>query len=111
MIILYAVQLKEFFEKEHDYPWKMPGAWARCNSCTVWGHGYSEANFDGYLLSPRISRINRSRQSMIQLPRPKEKAENIPPLLKKYPSRIRRLVLLAKPQKQKGYSHAADSDT
>ena len=48
MIILYAVKLKELFEKERDYPWQKPEACPRCNSWTVWGHGYAEAIFDGY---------------------------------------------------------------
>jgi len=48
MIILYAVKLKELFEKERDYPWKKPEACPMCISFTVWGHGYAKANFDGY---------------------------------------------------------------
>jgi len=48
MIIFYAVKLKELFKKERGYPWKKPEGCPSCNSCTVWGHGYAAAIFDGY---------------------------------------------------------------
>ena len=48
MIIFSAVKLKELFKKERNYPWKKPQACPCCRSCTVWGHGFAEALFDGY---------------------------------------------------------------
>jgi len=48
MIIFSAVKLKELFEKERDYPWQKPKNCPRCNSRRIWGHGFGEANFDGY---------------------------------------------------------------
>ena len=48
LVIFYAVKLKELFTKERDYPWKKPEGCPSCSSCTVWGHGYAEAIFDGY---------------------------------------------------------------
>ena len=48
MIIFFAVKLKELLKKGRDYPWQKPQACPCCHSCTVWGHGFAEANFDGY---------------------------------------------------------------
>jgi hypothetical protein len=48
MIIFSAVKLKELFKKERNYPWKKPQACPCCRSCTVWGHGFAEAIFDGF---------------------------------------------------------------
>jgi len=48
MIIFVSVKLKELFKKERDYPWPRPESCPRCNDYKVWGHGYAQANFDGY---------------------------------------------------------------
>ena len=48
MVIFSAVKLKELFKKGRDYPWQKPQGCPRCNSCRLWGHGFAEANFDGY---------------------------------------------------------------
>jgi len=48
MIIFSAVKLKELFTKERDYPWQKPENCPCCNSHRIWGHGFGEANFDGY---------------------------------------------------------------
>ena len=49
MIIFSAVKLKELFEKERDYPWQKPASCPRCNSCRLWGHGFGQAIFDGFI--------------------------------------------------------------
>jgi len=48
MVIFSAVKLKELFIKKRNYPWKKPPACPCCRSCTIWGHGFAEAIFDGY---------------------------------------------------------------
>ena len=48
MIIFSAVKLKELSNKKRNYPWKKPRACPCCRSCTIWGHGFAEAIFDGY---------------------------------------------------------------
>jgi hypothetical protein len=49
MIIFSSVKLKELFKKERDYPWQKPNNCPRCNSCRLWGHGYAQAIFDGFI--------------------------------------------------------------
>jgi hypothetical protein len=49
MILFFAVNLKELFNKERDYPWQKPNSCPRCNSCRLWGHGYAPAFFDGFI--------------------------------------------------------------
>ena len=48
MILHCFVKLKELFKKGRDYPWQKPNSCPRCNSCRLWGHGFAEANIDGY---------------------------------------------------------------
>ena len=48
MILFSAINLKKLFKKGRDYPWQKPQGCPCCGSCTVWGHGFAEANFDGY---------------------------------------------------------------
>ncbi|MGD8264600.1 MAG: hypothetical protein PVJ22_19720, partial [Desulfobacterales bacterium] len=48
MVIFSAVKLKELFNKRRNYPWKKPQACPCCRSCTIWGHGFAGAIFDGY---------------------------------------------------------------
>jgi len=48
MIIFFPVSLKHLFKKGRDYPWPKPDRCPRCNSCKVWGHGYSSGLFDGF---------------------------------------------------------------
>jgi hypothetical protein len=49
MIIFSAVKLKELFKKERDYPWPKPNNCPRCNSPRLWGHGFAQAIFDGFI--------------------------------------------------------------
>ncbi len=49
MVIFSAVKLKDLFEKERDYPWQKPETCPRCNSHRLWGHGFAEAIFNGYV--------------------------------------------------------------
>ena len=48
MILFFPVVLKTLFVQGRNYPWSRPAGCPRCSSCTVWGHGYAEAIFDGY---------------------------------------------------------------
>ena len=48
MVIFSAVKLKELFEKERDYPWQKPERCPCCNDIRLWGHGFTDAIFDGY---------------------------------------------------------------
>lgn len=48
MIIFSAVNLKELFENERDYPWQKPENCTRCNSIRLWGHGFVQTIFDGF---------------------------------------------------------------
>ena len=49
MIIFSAVKLKDLFKKERNYPWQKPDSCPCCNSCRLWGHGFAEAIFDGFI--------------------------------------------------------------
>ena len=49
MVIFSAVKLKELFKKERDYPWQKPNSCPRCNSFRLWGHGFAQAIFDGFI--------------------------------------------------------------
>ena len=49
MIIFFTVKLKELFKKERKYPWQKPDSCPRCNSCCLWGHGFAQAIFDGFI--------------------------------------------------------------
>ena len=58
MVIFSAVKLKDLFEKERDYPWQKPETCPRCNSHRLWGHGFAEAIFDGYV-QPLLLKLYR----------------------------------------------------
>ena len=49
MVMFSAVKLKELFEKERNYPWQKPSSCPRCNSFRLWGHGFAQAIFDGFI--------------------------------------------------------------
>ena len=49
MIIFLAVKLKKLYKKERDYSWQKPNSCPCCNSCRLWGHGYAQAIFDGFI--------------------------------------------------------------
>jgi hypothetical protein len=49
MVLFSAVKLKELFKKERNYPWQKPDSCPCCNSCRLWGHGFAEAIFDGFI--------------------------------------------------------------
>jgi hypothetical protein len=49
MIIFSDVKLKELFKKKRNYPWQKPNSCPRCHSCRLWGHGFAEAIFDGFI--------------------------------------------------------------
>ena len=49
MVVYFAVNLKELFKKERDYPWQKPNSCPRCNSFRLWGHGFAQAIFDGFI--------------------------------------------------------------
>jgi len=49
MILYCFVKLKQLYKKERDYPWQKPNSCPRCISCRLWGHGYAQAIFDGFI--------------------------------------------------------------
>ena len=49
MVLFSAVKLKELFKKKRNYPWQKPASCPCCNSCRLWGHGFAEAIFDGFI--------------------------------------------------------------
>ena len=49
MVIFSAVKLKELFKKGRAYPWQKPQGCPGCNSCRLWGHGFGQAIFDGFI--------------------------------------------------------------
>ena len=48
MVLFIPVILKTLFDQGRKYAWPRPADCPRCGSCTVWGHGFAEALFDGY---------------------------------------------------------------
>lgn len=48
MVIFFSVILKELSEKGRRYSWPRLERCPRCGACTVWGHGYVSAFFDGF---------------------------------------------------------------
>ena len=58
MVMFFAVKLKELFKKGRDYPWKKPSNCPRCNSHRLWGHGFANAIFDGYV-NPLLLKLYR----------------------------------------------------
>jgi hypothetical protein len=49
MILPVSVNLKEIVEKGRNYPWSRPEVCLCCRQSHVWGHGFVEALFDGYV--------------------------------------------------------------
>ena len=58
MVLFFAVKLKDLFEKGRDYPWQKPDNCPCCNSHRLWGHGFAEAIFDGYV-KPLVLKLYR----------------------------------------------------
>ena len=58
MVMFFAVKLKDLFEKGRDYPWQKPDNCPCCNSHRLWGHGFAEAIFDGYV-KPLVLKLYR----------------------------------------------------
>jgi hypothetical protein len=52
MIIFSAVKLKQLFKKERDYPSQKSNSCPRSNSSRLWGHGFVQAIFDGFIRPP-----------------------------------------------------------
>ena len=48
MVLFISVKLKILFVQGRNYPWPRPAGCPRCSGCTVWGHGFADALFDGY---------------------------------------------------------------
>jgi hypothetical protein len=49
MILFVDVDLKEVSLLEKKYPWQKPVVCPRCLQSHVWGHGFSDTAFDGFL--------------------------------------------------------------
>jgi hypothetical protein len=58
MVLFFAVKLKDLFEKGRDYPWQKPDNCPCCHSQRLWGHGFAEAFFDGYV-KPLVLKLYR----------------------------------------------------
>jgi len=49
MILPVAANLKEIEEKGRKYQWVRPEVCVRCRGSRLWGHGFVESWFDGYV--------------------------------------------------------------
>jgi hypothetical protein len=49
MILSVEANLKEIEQKGRDYPWIKPKICVCCKGCRLWGHGFVESCFDGYV--------------------------------------------------------------
>lgn len=49
MILSVTVNLKEIEEKGRNYRWIRPEVCLRCKGSHLWGHGFVESWFDGYV--------------------------------------------------------------
>ena len=49
MILPVIVNLKEIEEQGRNYPWIRPEVCLRCRGSHLWGHGFVESWFDGYI--------------------------------------------------------------
>lgn len=49
MIWFVSVDLKKIHEEGRCYSWPRPSCCLRCNNWRVWGHGYVERYFDGFV--------------------------------------------------------------
>lgn len=48
MIWFVAVDLKQIFTQERNYPWLRPDRCLHCQGVRVWSHGYCHRFFDGF---------------------------------------------------------------
>jgi len=72
MIIFSSVKLKELFEKERDYPWQKPEHCHCCNSIRLWGHGFVQTIFEGFIRPLWLKRYRCPDCGCILKIRPKE---------------------------------------
>ncbi len=49
MILSVTANLKEIEEKGRNYQWVRPEVCVRCRGSRLWGHGFVESWFDGYV--------------------------------------------------------------
>jgi len=49
MIWSVEIDLKQINEQGRDYSWSRPESCPRCSNWRVWGHGYVERYFDGFV--------------------------------------------------------------
>ena len=56
MILAVEANLKEIEEKGRNYSWIRPEACLSCRGSHVWGHGFVESWFDGYICALLLRR-------------------------------------------------------
>ena len=56
MILLVTANLKEIEEKGRNYQWVRPEVCLRCRGSRLWGHGFVESWFDGYVCALLLRR-------------------------------------------------------
>jgi hypothetical protein len=49
MILFRNLNLKQIFKQGKRYPWKRPERCPRCKHYRLWGHGYVQRLFDGFM--------------------------------------------------------------
>jgi hypothetical protein len=49
MILYEKLNLKQIFKKGKRYPWEHPERCPRCTHYKLWGHGYAQRLFDGFM--------------------------------------------------------------
>lgn len=57
MILFVDVNLKEVSLLGKNYPWQKPAVCPRCLQSHVWGHGFSDTIFDGFLKTLLMKRF------------------------------------------------------
>jgi hypothetical protein len=57
LVLHVAVDVQRLLELGKKYPWPRPGRCLSCKSSRIWGHGYVQRYFEGFLLPLWIRRL------------------------------------------------------
>ena len=57
MVLHVAVDVQRLFELGKKYPWPRPERCLACKSSRLWGHGYVQRYFEGFLLPLWVKRL------------------------------------------------------
>ncbi len=57
MVLHVAVDVQRLFELGKNYPWPRPERCPSCKSSRLWGHGYVQRYFEGFLLPLWVKRL------------------------------------------------------